>query len=149
MSYKIAVASSDGKQVDEAFGAVKRFLIYEAEDGTYRELEERIVHGESMDQTKSVLQEGCGSSESCSAGNGCTEGIGNGCGGAGEMLDTVELLSDCRCVVCKKIGFHIQKQLERKAISSFDVCCPVGEALEKIALYFKRMDHHESLRIRK
>ena len=31
MSYKIAVASSDGKQIDETFGSAKRFMIYEVE----------------------------------------------------------------------------------------------------------------------
>ena len=72
-----------------------------------------------------------------------------GCGGAGEASAKVELVSDCRCVVCKKIGFHIQKQLERKAISAFDVTCPVEEALEKISHYFTRMDNHESLRVQR
>lgn len=42
MSYKIAVASSDGKQIDETFGSAKRFMIYEVADGIYKRLEERV-----------------------------------------------------------------------------------------------------------
>ena len=37
------------------------------------------------------------------------------------------------------------KQLEKKAISSFDVDCPVQEALEKITKYFHSVDNHVSL----
>lgn len=45
MSYKIAVASSDGLQIDETFGAAKSFIIYEVADGIYRKLEERTFRG--------------------------------------------------------------------------------------------------------
>lgn len=141
MSYKIAIASSDGKQIDETFGAAKSFLIYEVTDGAYRKLEERVFHEEG------AASEKCGTS--CGAGIGCASGgsaAGGGCGGAGNGSAKVELIADCRCIVCKKIGFHIQKQLERKAISAFDVSCSVEEALEKISYYFKRIDNHESLR---
>ena len=41
MSYRIAVASSDEKQIDESFGSAKRFIIYEVTDGIYKRLEER------------------------------------------------------------------------------------------------------------
>ena len=159
MSYKIAVASSDGIQIDETFGSAKRFLIYEVEDGAYRRLEERAADEDKTDrrgtQQESSFQNACNAKSACSAESachaesGCGNGTGGGCGGAGEASAKVELVSDCRCVVCKKIGFHIQKQLERKAISAFDVTCPVEEALEKISHYFTRMDNHESLRVQK
>ena len=159
MSYKIAVASSDGIQIDETFGAAKRFLIYEVEDGAYRRLEERAADEGKTDrrgtQQESSFQNACNEKSACSAESachaesGCGNGTGGGCGGAGEASAKVELVSDCRCVVCKKIGFHIQKQLERKAISAFDVTCSVEEALEKISHYFTRMDNHESLRVQK
>lgn len=55
------------------------------------------------------------------------------------------LLSDCRCVVCKKIGFQAQKQFEKKAISVFDVECEIKEALDKITFYYNKIDRHESL----
>lgn len=34
----------------------------------------------------------------------------------GGTFPKVQLLSDCRCIVCKKIGFNIQKQLEKLAL---------------------------------
>lgn len=144
MSYKIAVASSDGKQVDETFGAAERFIIYEAEGGVYSKLEERTFHAKESGNDQNARLAVKSLSQGCGMGSGC--GGGNGCGGAGEASEKVELVSDCRCVVCRKIGFHIQKQLERKAISAFDVSCPVEEALKKISYYFSRIDNHESLK---
>ncbi len=142
MSYKIAVASSDGIQIDETFGAAKRFIIYEVADGTCRRLEERTFRKEETDNNGVSIAAGCKKE------GGCGGGTGGGCG-AGEASEKVELISDCRCVVCKKIGFHIQKQLERRAISAFDVSVSVEEALEKISQYFSQMDNHESLRVQK
>ena len=147
MSYRIAVASSDEKQIDESFGSAKRFIIYEVTDGIYKRLEERAFREERTDNNDVV--DGCNSPVSCKNESGCGSGTGGGCGGAGEASEKVELISDCRCVVCMKIGFHIQKQLERKAISAFDVSVSVEEALEKISHYFTRMDNHESLRVQK
>lgn len=171
MAYKIAVASSDGLQIDENFGSTKSFIIYEVEDGKYSRLEERTFHPEAAEENEASLADGsnvsredslpepchkqdCNVEYSQGAKEGCGSGAGNGCGngsgcGSGEVSAKVELISDCRCIVCKKIGFHIQKQLERKAISAFDVSCSVEEALNKISHYFNRMDNHESLRVQK
>lgn len=154
MSYKIAVASSDEKQIDETFGSAKRFLIYEVTEDGYRKSEERVFEQAEADDAFRTLPEGeslssgC-ESRGCGSAGGCGNGAGGGCGGQGEASAKVELVSDCRCIVCKKIGFHIQKQLERKAISAFDVSCSVQEALNKISYYFNRMDKHESFRGRK
>ena len=60
------------------------------------------------------------------------------------MIGKVEALADCRCVVCKKVGFQAQKQFEKKAISVFDVDCEVKEALEKITFYYNKLDKHEA-----
>ncbi len=157
MSYKIAVASSDGLQIDETFGSAKRFMIYEVTDGICKRLEERAFYEEGTGNNDVSIEDGCNSLVICKKegicgsgmGGSCGSGTGGGCGGAGEASTKVELVSDCRCVVCKKIGFHVQKQLERKAISAFDVICPVEEALKKISHYFTRMDNHESLRVQK
>ena len=49
--------------------------------------------------------------------------------------------SDCRrAVVCAKIGRNILKQLELRAISTFDVSVPVNEALEKIVSYYYKLN---------
>ncbi|WP_230399537.1 NifB/NifX family molybdenum-iron cluster-binding protein [Novisyntrophococcus fermenticellae] len=127
MSYKIAIASSDEKQIDETFGLAKRFLIYQVSGGHYVKLEERIVKQDIHPSD-------------------CETGSGGGCAGGAGTSARVELLTDCRCVVCKKAGFNIQKQLERKAIAVFDVNCSVEEALVKISHYFSRIDSHQSLR---
>ncbi|MBQ8515437.1 MAG: hypothetical protein IJ496_08555 [Ruminococcus sp.] len=148
MSYKIAIASSDGKQIDETFGSAKSFIIYEVTDGVYRQAEERIFHPDKIRDETAALLNRCGSSGGCGdrAHGGCGSSAGGGCSGQGDLSSKVMLISDCRCVVCKKIGFHIQKQLERKAISAFDVSCSAEEALDKITFYYSRIDKHESLR---
>ena len=132
MAYKIAVGSSDGIHVDLKFGEVTRFLIYEITD-KIRLAEERIVCNDMENPgihinpygTSDCRMKGCG-------------GNGSGCSGPADVLSKVSLISDCRCVVCKKIGFQAQKQLERKAISVFDVECEINEALEKIVRYYER-----------
>lgn len=149
MSYKIAVTSSDGLQIDETFGSAESFIIYEVADGIYRKLEERVFREGGTGHGGVSATDRCNLPDSCKNGGGCGSSTGGGCGGAGKASEKVELISDCRCVVCKKIGFHIQKQLERKAISAFDVSVSVEEALEKISHYFGRMDNHESLRAQK
>ncbi|MCH5268982.1 MAG: hypothetical protein J1E62_11670 [Lachnospiraceae bacterium] len=170
MSYKIAIASSDGKVIDETFGSAQEFIIYEvgmgvdSDKGDFKGemesvkpdkriavLEKRLFRQETEDVGETSSPKCNNSAENCGDGCGGSEdggncGSGGGCGGSQAVSAKVELISDCRCVVCKKIGFPIQKQLERKAISFFDVDCTVEEALNKISQYFSRMDKHESLR---
>lgn len=152
MSYKIAVASSDGIHIDKTFGAAKEFLIYEVTDEAYVKSEVRAAEKvrnaadeAAQPQKESGLQDGCGNTGGCGK-DGCNSQTGGGCSGGGEVSGKVELVSDCRSIVCKKIGFHIQKQLERKAITSFDVDCTVEEALQKITAYFHKVDTHQSFR---
>ena len=131
MSYKIAVATSDGVNVDLHFGSTNVFSIYKAEGENFEFLESRRVINSDND-----LQKGC----NCGEGGGCGNGSSNTCGG-GEKSEAVELLSDCRAVVCAKIGRNILKQLELRAISTFDVSIPVNEALEKIVTYYNKVDN--------
>lgn len=138
MPYKIAVATSDGENVNETFGSAEFFEIYEVTDGVYFKSEKRFSQSETAD----ISPDKC-TSKSCGNSDG---GCGSGCGGNGGTSEKAELVSDCRAVVCKKLGFNIQKQLERKAISAFDVSCSVGEALDKISDYYSRIDRHETLR---
>lgn len=139
MAYKIAVGSSDGIHVDLKFGEVTRFLIYEVTDEA-RLSEERIVRSATETQgAKNPCSTSDCNGESCS-------GNGSGCNGSSDVIPKVSLISDCRCVVCKKIGFQAQKQFEKKAISVFDVECKIDEALEKIIFYYGKIDKHESFR---
>ena len=140
MAYKIAVGSSDGINVNLKFGEVTKFLIYEVSD-EIRLVEERIVRNDT--EIQKINENSCNIS-------GCSKedcgGNGSGCNGSSDVISKVALISDCRCVVCKKIGFQAQKQFEKKAISVFDVECEINEALEKIAFYYGKMDKHESFR---
>lgn len=159
MSYKIAVASGDGVNIDVSFGAAYGFDVYEVEGKEYHLAEKReyvLPQGaapEPIDEAGNAAgAQGAQGQGSCGTGNGCGSsassgcGTGGGCGSAGGTFPKVQLISDCRCVICKKIGFNIQKQLEKLAITGFDVDCTVEEALAKITAYLDKIDHHQSLR---
>lgn len=138
MAYKIAVASSDEVNVDLHFGAADSIDIYEVQDDeSFSLLEKREMK---------IPEEGLSAANTgaCGNGNGCGNGCGNGGGSA-----KVELISDVRAVVAAKIGFNVTKSLEKKAIASFDVECPVQEALEKITKYFYSVDNHKSFSLKK
>ncbi|RKM58347.1 hypothetical protein D6853_02100 [Butyrivibrio sp. X503] len=160
MSYLIAVATSNAKDVDLGFGAARGFHIYEVDGTDYKEKEYREfvedentnagVQNENKSDASGTQISGCAGAQ-----NGCGDGSQGGCGGNGGhggcgggdgALKKVELISDCRSLVCKKIGFQAQKQLEKKAIAGFDVECSVDEAIVKIATYFNKIDNHISLR---
>lgn len=141
LAYKIAVGSSDGRRVDLKFGEVKKFIIYEVcgeqvELHEVREVGKEDNVGEEENFNKST-------NSACKS-NGCG-GYGTGCSGPSDVVDKVSAISDCRCVVCKKIGFQAKKQFEKKAISVFDVECEVEQALKKIAFYYGKLDRHESI----
>ena len=148
MSYLIAVASSDGSNVDFTFGSAEFFRIYEVEGTEYHEKEVRQAPAaEDADQSSAGV-DGCDSENAagCGDGKGCGNGGGGGCGGPQGHSAKVELIADCRSIVCKKIGFQATKQLEKKAIGGFDVSCSVEEALIKISAYYNKIDNHQSLR---
>ena len=140
MAYKIAVASSDGVNVDVHFGAAESFLIFAVSDDGSFKLEEKPDYIEEKLETDD-------SNISCREKAECKSGCGNGNGcGAGGGSAKVSLIDDVRAVVAAKIGFNVVKQLERKAIASFDVETTVQEALEKITKYFYSVDKHIPLR---
>ena len=133
MAYYIAIGSSDGKSSDLKFGEVQVFYIYKAEGEKYELYEKRKVEYETS----------CGSS--CVSSSGCS-GDGHGCSGSEEVSKKVSVIEDCRCVVCKKVGFQAQKQFEKRAISVFDIECEIPDALAKITAYYNKIDNNRSLR---
>ena len=137
MAYKIAVASSDGINVDLHFGAAKNLLIFAVADDGKFELEEK----RDLKEEEILAAENCSDSAKCKSGCGNGNGSGAGCGNGGASAK-VEQISDVRAVVAAKIGFNVTKALEKKAIANFDVECPVQEALEKITKYFYSVDNH-------
>ena len=156
MTYKIAVASSDGITVDGAFGEVTEFRIYQVEGEQYTQVEDRKMPEPFIQKPEdtavaqradSTDQQNCGGQDSDPTEVGCCGGHGGhggcGCGTPDGSSIRIEALSDCRSIVCKKIGPHAKKLLERKAIAAFDVDCSVEDALKKIIFYYNRMDRHK------
>ncbi len=139
MTYKIAVASSDGVNIDLSFGAAGHFDIYSVDKTEYRLTEKRTAPTKEESKAENI----CGD-EKRECNSSCSNN--KSCGADGKSFPKVEMLSDCRCIICKKIGFNITKQLEKKAITSFDVDCTVEEALKKVTDYFNKIDNHISLR---
>ena len=140
MAVKVAIASSDGNNIDLHFGKASEFLIYELKDGVFVQVEKRqlqSIAGEADAREETLSGGGCGSGSGggfgCGGGSGC-----GGCGGgnAGPLAPAVELLLDCRAVVAAQIGQNMRRQFDRNAISVFDIELPVGEALEKLASYY-------------
>lgn len=132
MGYNIAVASTDGINIDKHFGASDSFFIIRVnDDGTYENLGERFV-----DETQSA-SDGCGES-SC----------GHSCGGHSDpkIQKKVETISDCRCLLCDKCGPGSEKQLGKSNISTFEINMKLDEALKTIIKYYKKSDAHESLK---
>lgn len=136
MSYKIAAGSSNGINIDLKFAEVQEFFIYEVENTNFKLMEKRKVPSNGIEKEKKLNNK---KPADC-------PGNGHGCDGPTEAIAKVELISDCRAVLCTKIGFQAQKQFERKAISVFDVNCTIQEAISKIAKYYEKVDKHESLR---
>jgi len=135
MAYKIAVVSADGENIDRSFGAAEQFLIYEVTGpGIYELSETRLWLGDKDDAQQPT---DCGS--------GCGRGTGGGFGSCGGT-EKIGAISDCRSLLCDKIGFQAEKQLSRQAITVFDIACPIGEALDRITVYFDRVDQHQNLR---
>lgn len=132
MAYLLAVASSDGINIDRGFGEASEFLIYKAEGREYT-FEGRREYSAGQEAP------GCGNGTGC----GKEHGRVNGCKGADDPK--VLLLDDCRSVICSKIGPGIQKAFERKGISSFDIECRIEEALDKVVNYLYKTDNHISL----
>ena len=168
MSYKVAIASTDGINVDAHFGGASSFLIYEVNaDGSYENKEERIVPGTNHDISSGSSSDcaknsdcssksNCGSSNSDGApGSSCGGGSGNtsggGCGSHSGHSDSkidanVSLITDCRCLLCNKVGAGAERQLGRKAITTFQVDYKIEDALVKIINYYSKIDNHISLR---
>ncbi|WP_318662282.1 NifB/NifX family molybdenum-iron cluster-binding protein [Treponema sp.] len=121
MSYKIAVASSDGLIVDGHFGSTDAFEIYEITDEGFSKTESRTIEVPS-DEEKTEVR----------ADSRC------GCGCAGFIPYKVAALKDCKAVLCARIGPGAKQQLERSGITAFDVVCKIDEALEKISEFYKK-----------
>ena len=104
MSYRVAVASTDGKYVNEHFGRAKQFLIFELNDQGYQFIELRrnqpACNVEQPDEAR--------------------------------HLSTVELLADCKAVLVSRIGPGAEQYLLQHGIKALIIPDFIDEALKQI-----------------
>lgn len=90
----IAVASKDGKDINQHFGHAERFLIYNIENGEARLVEERTVERYCSFDPDHPLR--------------------------GNLLkDTAETLAGCRAVVTAQMGEHPKSELAKFGVEPF------------------------------
>ena len=110
MSFKVAVASSDGKFVNQHFGITQQFLIFEIDDqGDYKFLE---------------LRE---NTPACDVG-GHTEDA---------MTASVRSISDCQAVIASHIGPAAVNILLDHGIKPYVAPMFIDEALKQLVLSLK------------
>jgi len=112
MAYRIAVASSDGKVVNQHFGKATKFLIFEVND-----------------LNKSEFLEIRDASPFCN----------NGEHDDNRLLSAAEALEDCRAVLVAQIGNGAVGALARKGIDAFDIHGLIDSALEKLVKYYSKV----------
>lgn len=120
MSYKIAVATSDGEIVDTHFGHAGSFLILEVDEetGAFEEVEERNVYA------------ACGGQPNPSE---------DGLGCSSEAMEAVaKELDDVEFVLCARSGPKAERVLTRHQIAILDVIMPINHAVKKINQYRDR-----------
>lgn len=106
--WRVAIASRDGKVINEHFGRAKEFLIVDIDrEGSYEFIERRPVH---------VL---------CENGEHSDQGL----------LDSVAALSDCSIVLVARIGTGAKRALELNHISVFEQPEIIEDALAKLSRY--------------
>ena len=147
MGYKMAVATSDGVNIDLHFGQTEVFTIYQVnEDGSYQVAEKRKVgeHGARGDSDESDVgaTAGCGSGNGSGCGSG--SGGGGGCGGGRKKNIIIETIEDCKAVLCAKCGAGTETELGKKRIASFVIEKRIDEALEKIISYYAHTNKKRS-----
>ena len=92
----IAVASKDGKQINQHFGHVERFLIFEIEDDKVTLVEERKVERYCRFDPEHPMR-------------------------SHTLKDTADALKGCRAVVCSMIGEAPKLELERIGVEPFAI----------------------------
>jgi predicted Fe-Mo cluster-binding NifX family protein len=129
MPYKIAVTSSDGKQVDLHFGHTNDFQVFGVDEttGAWEFIEKRIIP-EKIDTA--CQSAGCGA--------GCGQAVETGgCLGHNDArLDAViTLLSDCTYILTSKVGPKPHMFLKRAGITALESPAEIGFAVSKVNAY--------------
>ena len=98
---KIAVASTNGKNVDLHFGDANRFLIYEINDGEgkFQEIREKTEIPINNHQERWVA--------------------------------SIDIIEDCKAVLCSKIGKEPMIELRKLGIKPIQLDCEVKDAISE------------------
>lgn len=103
----IAVASKDGREINQHFGHAERFLIYDVGDGDARLVDEKKVERYCSFDPQHPLR--------------------------GHVLKEIaEALAGCRAVVSAQIGEHPQGELEKLGIEPFVANGPIKATLVEL-----------------
>lgn len=114
MAYRVGVASSDGKFINQHFGRARQFLIFD------------VTAGDTPTADFIALRE---NAPPCSYGKH-----------DGNMLEkTVELLADCQLVLVTKVGPGARAALAAKGITALEITLFIDEALEKVGRNIHRI----------
>ena len=108
--YRVALASTDNRFVDQHFGRAESFLIVDVDDnGDYEEIEQRFVE------------------PVCNGGHH----------DAAKLKRGVDGVSDCNFVLAARIGDGARGKLEERGIAAFEMPGPVSEAIRRLDGYLK------------
>ena len=106
-SYRVALASSDGRNVDVHYGKSEKFFVYALDEEGYDFVEERSV--------KPVCMDGSHLKQS--------------------MEESVKRFADCRYVVASRIGAGASASLTLGGITGMELPGSIEEAIFKIWKY--------------
>lgn len=135
MSFKVAVASTDGITIDQHFGRSHLFYIYDFQEdkGSFSLIEIR-----SLDSSCSTSD--CQSTSSC-APSGCQPVSSCGCGGGESQVSareqTAEFISGCQIVLAVQIGPKGERALNKYNIQALSVAGSVDKALTKLSRFYQ------------
>jgi len=104
----IAVASKDGKEINQHFGHAERFLIYDVEHDEAKLVDEKKVERYCSFNPDHPLR-------------------------GHALRDIADALQGCRAVVTAQMGEHPQGELEKLGIASFAVSGPIKATLVELA----------------
>lgn len=104
----IAVASKDGKEINQHFGYAERFLIYDVEQNEAKLVDEKKVERYCSFNPDNPLR-------------------------GHALREIADALRGCRAVVTAQMGEHPQGELEKLGITPFAVSGPIKATLVELA----------------
>lgn len=124
MAYKIAIGTSDKKNVNLHFGEIESLSVYEVneDDGSYSFLEERKIIREPE-------------KEACESGCSC---------GSNFAVKVGQAVSDCTYFLVAKIGPKPHRLLQENKVNCLEAPFEIAEAVSKLNDYYISHKKRES-----